>query len=278
MAVEFKTTGDVQRGHSYWFETSDIVIDADNNGRHDLPNIEGLIADIERDGQLTPCLIRKDGDRPVMVEGHSRWRAIVDINTRRKPGDRLKVWCVYFRGNEIDGLIAGFAANRERNSLTPIDEGYFVNRLMKFGKTIEEIAKITRADVAWCKDRLALVSLVPEAQASVSAGEIKPSAAKALSKLSAADQRRALKETDTKGRVTTKTIKKAARVEGAMVSRHATPNEVRDAISKAIDLLKPHIVTNESEPFPAPAVANGVMHSAFDILADALAKASRPAL
>lgn len=233
MAVTFNASETVTRGHSYWLSTQDIDIDAENNGRHDLPNIERLTEDIRREGQLVPCIIRKDGGRAVMVEGHSRWRAICEINKGLKADDRRKVWCVYFDGNEVDALAIGFASNRERNSLTPVDEGYFISRMLKFSKTIEDVAKIVREDVAWCKNRLALVSLVPEAQAAVSSGEIKPSAAKALAKLAAADQRRAMKERDTKGRVTTKTIKKSQPV----VERPASAKELRTAIEEVLALI-----------------------------------------
>jgi ParB-like chromosome segregation protein Spo0J len=211
MPVSFKTNHKFIRTDAFYLDPADIHLDVENNGRHDLPDIAWLIGDIEKRGQLTPCLIRKDGERAVMVEGHSRWRAIVDINKRRKLEDRLKVLCTLFRGNEVDALIAGFSANRERNALTPVDEGYFVDRLLKYGKTLEEIAAITHEEVEWCKQRVALVSLTPEAQQAVSTGAVRVStAAKTLAKMSADLQRKAVKDRDAKGRVTTKAIREAS--------------------------------------------------------------------
>jgi hypothetical protein len=205
MAVTFESKTPISRGDAtYRIATHDIDIDAENNGRHVLPDIAWLEKSIEDRGQDVPCIVTKDGSRARMVEGHSRWRAIVNINKRRAPENQLLVWCVYSRGNPVDALITGFVTNRERNSLTPVDEGYFVNRMLKFGKTIEEIAAICHEDVPWCKQRLALVSLTPEAQTAVSAGTVKVPAAVALSKLAAEEQRRYLKSG---GRMTAAAIK-----------------------------------------------------------------------
>lgn len=202
MPATFEVTGQkATRFDTFWLDPQDIHIDAENNGRHDLPPVEWLIDSIEKNGQTTPCVIRKDGQKALMVEGHTRWRAIVAINKTRKPADRLRVWCSLFRGNEIDALMVGFAANRERNALTPVDEGYFVHRLMKYGKKLDEIAGIVHETAAWCNQRLALVSLTPEVQQAVTDGAIKPGAAVALSKLSSDLQRQAVKERTAKGKV-----------------------------------------------------------------------------
>ena len=193
MGVDFESSEKITRDSTYYIATQDIEIDAENNGRHVLPDIQWLVESIRRDGQKMPCIIGKNGKRAKMIEGHSRWRAICEINRDRKPDDRLKVWCVYFKGNEVDALVTGFTANRERNSLKPVDEGYFVARMQRFGKTLEQIAEICHEDVAWCKKRLELVSLTPEAQAAVSQNGTPLTAAVALSKLAADEQRRFLK-------------------------------------------------------------------------------------
>jgi ParB-like chromosome segregation protein Spo0J len=196
----------MERGSSYWFDTADIDIDADNNGRHVLPDIKCLIESIKQDGQHTPCTVRKNGPRAMMVDGHSRWRAICEINKGRKAEDRLKVWCVYFQGNEVDALAVGFRQNRERNALTPVDEGYFVTRMLRFGRTMKDVAAICHEDESWCKQRASLVSLTPEAQEMVGDGTIKVSAAVALAKLAANEQKRMLKEG---GKITASSIRRA---------------------------------------------------------------------
>ena len=232
MAVGFETKGDVTRGTVYYFEPSDIDLDTENNGRHDLPDITGLVASIAVNGQMQPCVVRKDGKRAKLVAGYSRWRAVVEINKDRKGDDRLKLACVYTDANEVDAIRMAYEENAERNSLTAVDHGYMISRLVKGGKTIDDVATMIRRDASWCKTHLALVNLVPEAQAAVTKGEIKPSAAKALSKLAAAEQRRAMTERDKKGRVTSKTIKSGQAV--STKERYATGKELRSAISEAM--------------------------------------------
>lgn len=192
MAVTFESTETVTRGSSYFLATQDIDIDAKNNGRHVLPDISWLEESIKKEGQHTPCTVRKNGKRALMVDGHSRWRAICNINKGRKPEERLKVWCVFFEGNEVDALVAGFQQNRERNDLTAVDEGYFVARMQRYGKTLPEIGEICHEDEKWCQQRLSLVSLTPEGQAAVADHSLNIPAAIALSKLAAEEQRRFL--------------------------------------------------------------------------------------
>ena len=235
MAVGFETKGDVTRGTVYYFEPSDIDLDTENNGRHDLPDITGLVASIAANGQMQPCVVRKDGKRAKLVAGYSRWRAVVEINKDRKGDDRLKLACVYTDANEVDAIRMAYEENAERNSLTAVDHGYMISRLVKGGKTIDDVATLIRRDASWCKTHLALVNLVPEAQAAVTKGEIKPSAAKALSKLAAAEQRRAMTERDKKGRVTAKTIKTGQPAETK--ERHANAKELRVAIGETLKFL-----------------------------------------
>jgi ParB/RepB/Spo0J family partition protein len=273
MAVGFETKGDVTRGHVYYFEPSDIELDADNNGRHDLPDIAGLIASIKANGQLQPCIVRKDGKRAKLIAGYSRWRAVVEINKERKPADRLKLAAVYTDANEIDAIMMAYEENASRNSLTPVDHGYMISRMMKGGKSIDDVATAIRQDVSWVKTHLALVNLVPEAQAAVSNGTIKPSAAKALSKLAAAEQRRAMTERDTKGRVTSKSIKASQPADER--ERFANVTELRQAIADALKLLG----ADDLGVFARNAadITHEEIGDARELLKSALAKAKRPA-
>lgn len=262
MAVTFDSKNEVVRGSSYWFDTSDIDIDAENNGRHVLPDIKWLVESIKQYGQKTPCLIRKNGKRACMVEGHSRWRAICQINQERKPAERLKVWCTYFEGNEVDALVSGFISNRERNALQPVDEGYFVARMQSFGKTLEEIAAVCHEDVAWCKGRLAYVRLTPAAQKLASEGNLKPSAAKALADLSAQEQKRYL---ESGAALTPRAIKQSAQP----VNGNGSAPEKRKRVSVG-DLREVLRKIAENGDYPTPELqrrcAEPVTESAVDDL------------
>lgn len=190
MAVQFET--EHQRGSIYSFDPADLVIKADLNGRHELPDIEWLIQDIVAKGQLQPVLIRSEEGKPVLTAGFSRWRAIVAINSKKLTPVPLKISCVYFRGNELDGFKANIAENRFRNATSPLDDAHAIARLEKWGQTVDQIAELYREKTAWVKNRLKLISLEPEAQKAVKDGRLKVTAAAHISKLSAEQQRKAV--------------------------------------------------------------------------------------
>ena len=191
VAVDFKC--EHTRTSEYLLLPEDVVIRPELNGRHELPNIDWLKADILQRGQLQPVMIRSDGGQPVLAAGFSRWRAISEINAGRDAKDKLKLRCCYFRGNEADAFLANIAENRGRNGTTAIDDAYNIARLEKYGRTVAEIAAFYSEPEAWVTSRLSLVNLCPEAQAAVSDGSLKPTAAVQIAKLAEAQQREKLK-------------------------------------------------------------------------------------
>lgn len=201
MAVQFTTKED-SRTSEYRFKPEDLVIKPELNGRYELPNITWLIQSIKDRGQQTPVVIRSDGGKPTLVFGYSRWRAISEINKALSEGEKpLTIRCVYSRVNELDGFIDNIHENRVRNPNTPIDDAHNIAKLEKWGQTFEQIAAIYHEDTNWVKGRLALISLEPEAQAAVREGRLKVTAAKAISKLSAAQQRAVVAKAGAKGKV-----------------------------------------------------------------------------
>ena len=191
MAVDFK--GDFKRTSTYDFDPADIKINPELNGRHVLPDIQWLMKDILERGQLQPVAIRSDGGTPILCAGFSRWRAVSEINKGRELKDRLKLRCVYYKGNEADGFLANIAENRKRNDCTPIDDAYNIARLERYGRTIEQIADFYGEQEAWVRGRLALVQLCQEGQDRVTDGTLKPTAAIAIAKMAEAQQREKLK-------------------------------------------------------------------------------------
>lgn len=192
MAVDFIDKSSYSRTSEYLFEPSAIKINPKLNGRHDLPDIEWLIADIAENSQLEPVIIRSEGGVPVLSAGFSRWRAIVEINKRKLTPVPLKIRCSYFKGNEIDGFKVAIRENRFRTGTSAIDDAYNIAQLQRWGQTEEQIAEIYREDVAWIKKRLKLVELTPEAQEALKSGRLKAPAAVKLAKMSAEQQRKAV--------------------------------------------------------------------------------------
>ncbi len=216
MAVAFKAAH--SRTSEYRFLPEDLVIKPGLNGRAEPPDIEWLKRDILERGQLTPVVIRKDGDKAVLVAGFSRWRAVSELNKGRKKEDKIQLRCTYTMCTEEEGFLANIAENRFRNSTTELDDAHNIKALMvKWGKTEEQIASVyfpaastqqeQKAALKWVRDTARLAQLTKEAEKALKEGRLKLPAAKAIAKLSEEQQQKALSGN---GQVKASAIREAA--------------------------------------------------------------------
>lgn len=195
MAVNFST--ETTRGDAlYRVWPEDIVVIAELNGRHENTDIEELAADIHKNGQDNPCLIRKDDEgRPVLVAGHRRYRAVCLLN-ERYPEQRRPLTCRYKVLSDIESFQATIRENRFRRDVSPVDDATNIKILRdRFSLTEEDIARVYFPEAAdekalnWVRQRIALIELAPEAAEAVREGRVKMTAAVELSKLTKKQQR-----------------------------------------------------------------------------------------
>lgn len=206
MAVDFKVPN--KRTSEYRLFPEDITIKADLNGRHEKPEIDWLITDMLAHGQHTPVAIRNDGGKAVLVAGFSRWRAISEINKHNLSPVKMQVRCTYVQCTEAEAFLINISENRFRNPTTPLDDAHNIKRLLNiYAMTDDQIAGVyfptakteseLKAARKFVKDRIALISLSPEAADAVRSGRVKENAAVAISKLSQDHQREVLKREGT---------------------------------------------------------------------------------
>ena len=206
MAVQF--AAEHKRTSEYRFYPEDITIKPELNGRQDKPDIEPLILDILAYGQHTPVIIRSDGGEAILVAGFSRWRAISEINKRGLAAVKMKLRCTYMECKETEAFLINISENRLRNPTTPIDDAHNIKRLLNVYAMDEDQISLVYFPTAktdselkearkFVKDRIALISLSPEAEEAVKSGRVKESAAKAIAKLSQAQQHEVLKKQGT---------------------------------------------------------------------------------
>jgi ParB/RepB/Spo0J family partition protein len=210
MAVQFNV--EHKRTSEYRFYPEDVTINPDLNGRHELPNIDWLIADILVRGQSTPVVVRNNGGSPVLVAGFSRWRAISEINRLELAPVKLQLRATYVQCSEAESFLINIAENRMRNPTTPLDDAHNIKRLLNvYGMTEEQVAQtyfptaVTEKELkearTFVNDRIALISLTPEAAEAVRSGRVKSnSAVKAIAKLSEEQQREIVKREGDIGR------------------------------------------------------------------------------
>ena len=207
MAVEFEVKG--SRTSEYRFLPEQLEVDPALNGRHDLPNLDTLIQSIVTYGQLQPVTIRREGGKPVLVAGFSRWRAVSAINKQKLLPNPIELRCSYTQLTEKQAFLANIAENRDRNITTPMDDAYNLQRLVNvYQMTEKECAESFRVSPAWVKSRLALIEATPEVEKQIRAGKIKGPAATAVAKLSKEHQKKLAKVAEDKGKVTSADIRR----------------------------------------------------------------------
>jgi ParB-like chromosome segregation protein Spo0J len=194
-----------ERGSLYKFDPDEILVEPGENGRHEEPVIEWLIADMHERGQGTPVTVRSDGGKPVLVFGYQRLRAIKAINERWPNEPMRKVACIFKQLTKEEAFRANIAENRMRNETTPIDDAHNIKRLMNvYGYNDEMVvaayfpalipanhpvnSKEYEDARRWVRERMALIGLTPKAEKAVRDGRVKLHSAIKLNKLPAAKQ------------------------------------------------------------------------------------------
>lgn len=143
----------------------------------DLP---GLVQTIKEHGVMQAVLVRRDGDKFVIVEGHRRFRASVLAGRKTIP---VKIFDRELSPAEV--LILQLVANCQRKKLTPIEEAKAIDRLMKQTgwSAVETGAKLGKSPPQVCK--LTLLLILPlDIQEKISQGKLSASTAYEIAKVS----------------------------------------------------------------------------------------------
>jgi ParB family transcriptional regulator, chromosome partitioning protein len=170
-AQEPPTTEEADHAHTrprlITVKVADLHTDP-NNLRDNLPDIEDLADSIKEAGLMQPPVVRREGDRLIVVAGHRRLAAI-----------RLLRWDVVdvisqgpMRPDRV--IAAMLIENGQRRDLDPIEEARGLAKLKQAnGCSDAELGRLIGRSVAFVSMRLALLDLTPEEQAQVRAGELK---------------------------------------------------------------------------------------------------------
>jgi ParB/RepB/Spo0J family partition protein len=210
MAVDFKV--EHKRNSEYWIAPELIKINPEYNGRYETPDIEPLIQSFLTFGQLQPVIVGSDGGTPVLRDGHSRWRAAIEINKRGLIPGGIKLCCTYLKGDDKVGFLATIQANKVRNAPTPLTDAHNIAKMERWGKSIEDIAESYQETVEWVKNRLALLNLSEEAADAVREGRMDAPAAVLIAKMSKESQKAALEKAG-EGKITKAAAKQIAKGE-----------------------------------------------------------------
>jgi ParB family transcriptional regulator, chromosome partitioning protein len=163
---------------------------AKTNVRHGVKkaDYEELIPSIRQRGILQPLLVRKNGKGYEIVAGRRRYLAVQALE---KEGLEIEAipCAIMAKGDDAAAVEASLIENIQRLPMDDMDQFEAFQRLLKEGRTIEEIANTFGVTAIMVKRRLALANLAPKIRTAYRAEEIDGETLRALTLASKQQQK-----------------------------------------------------------------------------------------
>jgi ParB family transcriptional regulator, chromosome partitioning protein len=163
---------------------------AKTNVRHGVKkaDYEDLIPSIRQCGILQPLLVRKNGKGYEIVAGRRRYLAAQSLE---KEGLEIEAipCAIMAKGDDAAAVEASLIENIQRLPMDDMDQFEAFQRLLKEGRTIEEIANTFGVTEIMVKRRLAIANLAPKIRTAYRAEEIDGETLRALTLASKQQQK-----------------------------------------------------------------------------------------
>jgi ParB family transcriptional regulator, chromosome partitioning protein len=160
------------------------------NVRHGVKKADyaALIPSVRRRGILQPLLVRKNSKGYEIVAGRRRYLAAVSLE---KEGVEIEAipCAVMAKGDDAAAVEASLIENTARLPMDEMDQFEAFQRLLKEGRTIEEIADTFGVTEIMVKRRLAIANLAPKIRQAYRAEEIDGETLRALTLASKQQQK-----------------------------------------------------------------------------------------
>jgi len=161
------------------FVSSADVSDTEYQTRLDITaeSIKELTESIRRDGILVPLLMSFSDDRFIIIAGHRRFMAALEVGLTEVPA-------YVIAAEEKQGWSGAFAENMFRQALTPIEEAAAVVDCLESKQfEVDQLAKALGKSRQWIEDRIIISCWPKDVQKAVHGGWISTSAARNLAKI-----------------------------------------------------------------------------------------------
>ncbi len=160
------------------------------NVRHGVKKADyaDLIPSVRQRGILQPLLVRKNGKGYEIVAGRRRYMAALSLE---KEGIEIEAipCAVMAKGDDAAAVEASLIENTQRLPMDEMDQFEAFQRLLKEGRTIEEIADTFGVTEIMVKRRLAIATLAPKIRQAYRAEEIDGETLRALTLASKQQQK-----------------------------------------------------------------------------------------
>ena len=136
---------------------SDIVLE--DNIRHDVGDISSLVANIERVGILQPVLVAPRGDKYVLIDGHRRYAAAVELQEQELPAH-----VTTFMEDDTTRISMQYSTNVERVDLSAYEKMQTTMELKEAGLKQADVAAelgMTKGEVSKAQKVVKLISDLP---------------------------------------------------------------------------------------------------------------------
>lgn len=164
--------------------------------RNKLPIEEGMVLNIIRYGVIKPVVVRKDGDKALVVDGRRRVRHAREANKRLKAEGAEPILVPVIVRKADDLTIAGVSRSANQHTVAddPLAKSDEMARLAGQGLDAEGIAVIYGTSAHTVRSYLRLSEVSPEVRKAVKSEAISATAAAKLAGLSREEQESALAE------------------------------------------------------------------------------------
>ena len=117
------------------------------NERMEVGDLTGLVSSIKQVGILEPLLVRPVADKFEIICGRRRFEAAKLAGVPFAPSHIKDM-------NDLDALQASYAENENRQSATPVEQGYQCYKLLQRLQDIKEVADLLGKTSQWVKGRI----------------------------------------------------------------------------------------------------------------------------
>lgn len=146
--------------------------------RDDVGDLTELKGSIRDQGQLIPIIVRQEGEKYRLIDGHRRWTATLELGLPTIKVDVIEA------SNE-KALVAALISNMERKTMDPIEEAKAFNLYISekgYGSAVELARKISRSE-AYISHTLDLLKLPDNTLELIKSKELSASHGKELARL-----------------------------------------------------------------------------------------------
>lgn len=160
-----------------------VVPNPDQPRKHfDVEQLTELAGSVERLGILEPVIVRPVDDHFVIIAGERRWRAAGIAGLSLIPCRILEI-------GEVDAYVLSVAENVNRHDMTAIEEAAAYDQLVRYGKTVDEVAELFGKRPQDVQGRLTLLALEPHILQMVEAGQMGVELGRCIAQLKPGNQR-----------------------------------------------------------------------------------------